>query len=175
MLASILNFILYLIFLYLILYGIYLLTINLKALISTNAYIKENSQEKFKGAELNKNKLCVIIFANSKSRRLEPLLSALNDQTYDKENYSVHCVFAKDSNSLLYTPAGGLARRFKKLSPLRFGEFEQKKSAGRIGGRFIFFLKMTSVSGNIFSSPRQIPDTRSATRFPLRRWLAART
>ena len=104
MLASILNFILYLIFLYLILYGIYLLTINLKALISTNAYIKENSQEKFKGAELNKNKLCVIIFANSKSRRLEPLLSALNDQTYDKENYSVHCVFAKDSNSLLYTP-----------------------------------------------------------------------
>ena len=104
MLASMLNFILFFVFLYLILYGIYLLTINLKALISTKAYLSDNSPERLKNLELNKNKLCIIIFANSKSKRLEPLLHALNDQTYDKENYSVHCVFAKDSNSLLYTP-----------------------------------------------------------------------
>ena len=104
MLSSILNFILFFVFLYLIIYGIYLLTINLKALVSTSSYLSDNSPEKLKNGELNKNKLCVIIFANSKSKRLEPLLQALNDQTYNKENYSVHCVFAKDSNSLLYTP-----------------------------------------------------------------------
>ena len=104
MLASLINFILFFVFLYLIIYGIYLLTINLKALFNTKTYLKENAPDRLKNLELTKNKLCVIIFANSKSKRLEPLLHALNDQTYDKENYSIHCVFAKDSNSLLYTP-----------------------------------------------------------------------
>lgn len=104
MLASLINFILFLAFVYLVIYGVYLLTINLKSLLSSNSFLYENSPENYKNGELKNNKLCVIIFANSKSRRLEPLLHALNEQTYGKENYSVHVIYAKDSNSLLYTP-----------------------------------------------------------------------
>ncbi|MDO5436618.1 MAG: hypothetical protein Q4F80_00260, partial [bacterium] len=104
MLASIMNFILFFVFVYLVLYGVYLLTINLKALLSANSFLRENSPEKFKTDDFRNNKICVIIFANSKSKRLEPLLQALNEQKYDKANYSTHVVFAKDSNSLLYTP-----------------------------------------------------------------------
>lgn len=104
MLASFINFILFLAFVYLVIYGVYLLTINLKALLSTGSFLRENSPENFNAAEFKNNKLCIIIFANSKSKRLEPLLHALNGQTYDKQNYSVHVIYAKDSNSLLYTP-----------------------------------------------------------------------
>ncbi len=104
MVVSIINFILFLIFIYLVLYGIYLLTINLNALLFSGKFLKQNSPENFKNSELNKNKICVIIFANSKSSKLEPLLHALNEQNYDRSLYSVHCVFAKDSDSLLYTP-----------------------------------------------------------------------
>lgn len=103
MLSSILNFILFLAFIYLFLYGIYLLTINLKALLSRKKFLNGEyfsvNEEEFK-----KNKICVVIWANSKSKKLEGLLRSLNEQTYLKENYSVHVVYAKDSNSLLYTP-----------------------------------------------------------------------
>lgn len=103
MVASIMNFILFIIFIYLLLYGIYLLTINLKALLFTNNFLTDNSIENY-DEEIKENRICVIIFANSKSKKLEPLLHSLCDQTYKKANYSVHVVFAKDSNSLLYTP-----------------------------------------------------------------------
>ena len=103
MLSSILNFILFLAFIYLFLYGIYLLTVNLKALLSKKKFLngEYTLQE---SEEFKRNKLCVVIWANSKSKKLETLLKALNEQTYGKENYSVHVIYAKDSNSLLYTP-----------------------------------------------------------------------
>lgn len=103
MMASIINFILFIVFIYLLIYGIYLLTINLKALFSANKFLEENALENY-SEEVKNNKLCVIIFANSKTKKLEPLLNSLCEQTYKKENYSVHVIFAKDSNSLLYTP-----------------------------------------------------------------------
>lgn len=103
MLSSILNFILFLAFIYLFLYGIYLLTVNLKALLSKKKFL--NGEYTLQDSEeFKRNKLCVVIWANSKSKKLETLLKALNEQTYGKENYSVHVVYAKDSNSLLYTP-----------------------------------------------------------------------
>ena len=103
MLSSILNFILFLAFTYLFLYGIYLLTVNLKALLSKKKFL--NGEYTLQDSEeFKRNKLCVVIWANSKSKKLETLLKALNEQTYGKENYSVHVVYAKDSNSLLYTP-----------------------------------------------------------------------
>ena len=98
----VLNFVSYLIFLYLITYGLYLLTINLKALFSSGRFLVENSPEHFTAEK--ENKFCVIIYANSKTKHLEHILNNLNNQTYDKKNYSVHVIFAKDSNSLLYTP-----------------------------------------------------------------------
>ncbi|MCD8024250.1 MAG: hypothetical protein LUE64_01815 [Candidatus Gastranaerophilales bacterium] len=102
MLASILNFILFLVFIYLILYGVYLFTVNLKAFLSAKKFLSGNAP-KISDTD-KKNRICVIIFANSKSKRLEPLLQAVNNQTYDKQNYSCQVVFAKDSNSLMYTP-----------------------------------------------------------------------
>ena len=97
------NFILFLVFVYLVLYGIYLLNINIKT-FSSRKYLSDNKPSDVKDEDYKNNRLCVIIFANSKSKRLEPLLKALNEQTYDKENYSVQVVFAKDSSSLLYMP-----------------------------------------------------------------------
>lgn len=104
MLSSILNFILFLIFAYLLLYAIYLLLINIKALFFSKKFLKEISPENFITDDIKKNKICVIIFANSKTKNIDELLKALNEQTYEKENYSVQVIFAKDSNSLVYVP-----------------------------------------------------------------------
>ena len=101
--STIINFIFLIIFIYLLVYGVYLLNINIKA-FGSGKFLALNAPEKYTTEEFKNNKICVIIFANSKTKRLEPLLKALNEQTYSKENYSVHVVFAKDSNVILYTP-----------------------------------------------------------------------
>lgn len=101
MLVSILNFILYITFAYLVLYGIYFLNINIKA-FHAKGYIKD--KEESLNIDFKNHKICVIVFANSKTKKLEPLLKALNTQSYSKENYSVQVIYAKDSNSILYTP-----------------------------------------------------------------------
>lgn len=104
MISSILNLIFFIIFAYLILYAVYLLTINIKALVGTKKFLAERFPEDTSTEDIKENKICVIIFANSKSKKLERLLYALNEQTYKKENYSVQVVFAKDSDTLMYTP-----------------------------------------------------------------------
>ena len=104
MFSYIFNLIFFLIFAYLIIYAIYLLTMNIKALLSSKEFLVQNVPSNFDKTNLKENKICVVIFANSKSKKLENLLKTLNEQTYNKENYSVHVVFAKDSNSLLYVP-----------------------------------------------------------------------
>ncbi len=103
MFSSILNFILFLVFIYLLLYAVYLLTANIKSLFSGSKFLNENEpSSSLEGQKINK--LCVIIFANSKSKNTENLLANLNEQTYNKENYSVQVVYAKDSNSISYVP-----------------------------------------------------------------------
>ncbi len=100
---SILNFISFLILVYLLLYGVYLLTINVKACLGAPKFLSGINPENYYVGNQYK-KFCIIIFANSKTKNLERLLNALNNQTYSKENYSVHCIFAKDSNTPVYTP-----------------------------------------------------------------------
>ena len=53
---------------------------------------------------LKENKLCVAIWANSKHKRLEDLLKALNNQTYSKQNYSVHVVVQREKDSVNFLP-----------------------------------------------------------------------
>ena len=101
--TAIINFISFLVFIYLVLYAIYLLNINIKAFYAKD-FLAENEPENYSKDEIKENKLCVVIFANSKTKKLEPLLRALNAQSYDREKYSVHVIFAKDSNSIYYTP-----------------------------------------------------------------------
>lgn len=53
---------------------------------------------------LKENKLCVVIWANSKHKKLKNLLESLNNQTYSKQNYSVHVVAQREKNSTNYLP-----------------------------------------------------------------------
>lgn len=53
---------------------------------------------------LKENKLCVVIWANSKHKRLEDLLKSLNSQTYPKQNYSVHVIVQREKDSVNFLP-----------------------------------------------------------------------
>lgn len=55
-------------------------------------------QEKTRSIVVDKNKLCVIIYATYKDRNLDKLLNVLNNQTYKKENYEVHVAYQRDEN-----------------------------------------------------------------------------
>ena len=53
---------------------------------------------------LKENKLCVAIWANSKHKRLEDLLKSLNNQTYSKQNYSVHVIVQREKDTVNFLP-----------------------------------------------------------------------
>jgi len=53
--------------------------------------------EKTKNLTLDKNKLCIIIYATSKDKNLDRLLNILNNQSFSKENYEVHVVYQKEN------------------------------------------------------------------------------
>ena len=55
-------------------------------------------QEKTRSIVIEKRKLCVVIWATNKDKNLDKLLSVLNNQSYNKENYEVHVVYQKDEN-----------------------------------------------------------------------------
>ncbi len=55
-------------------------------------------QEKTRSIVVDKNKLCVLIYATIKDRNLDKLLASLNNQTYKKENYEVHVAYQRDEN-----------------------------------------------------------------------------
>ncbi len=95
------SFILFLLFLYLILYCIYLFTLNFKAFWRKGFLKNEHYMQQM---NLKENKLCVAIWANSKHKRLEDLLKALNNQTYSKQNYSVHVVVQREKDSVNFLP-----------------------------------------------------------------------
>lgn len=56
-------------------------------------------QEKTRSIVVDKNKLCVIIYATFKDRRnLERLLNILNNQSYKKECYEVHVAYQREES-----------------------------------------------------------------------------
>ena len=54
--------------------------------------------EKTRNLSLEKNKLCVMIYATHKDKNLDKLLQILNNQSYDKENYEVHVAYQREEN-----------------------------------------------------------------------------
>jgi len=97
----VINFILFLLFLYLIFYCIYLFTLNFKA-FWRKGYLK--NEHYMQQMNLKENKLCVVIWANSKHKKLRELLESLNNQTYSKQNYSVHVVVQREKDSVNFLP-----------------------------------------------------------------------
>ena len=53
-------------------------------------------QEKTRSIAVEKNKLCVIIYASQKDKNLERLLNILNNQSYKKEYYEVHVAYQRE-------------------------------------------------------------------------------
>ena len=53
---------------------------------------------------LKENRLCVVIWASSKHKKLEELLESLNNQTYSKQNYSVHVIAQREKDSVNFLP-----------------------------------------------------------------------
>jgi|GEM_PF-1492746 len=97
----IINFITYLIFLYLIVYSIYFLTFVIKS-FSAKKYIEEQYEEL--SAATAKNRLCVMIWADDKNKNLFGLLDSLNKQTYAKENYDVHVIYKNSAREKTQIP-----------------------------------------------------------------------
>ncbi len=96
----ILNFIVVILFLYLLVYSIYLLTLNLKS-FKAKDYIEE--QERLNDSIKVQNKLCVIVWAN-KTHEIFEILHALNSQTYSRENYDVHLISICSDKTLTRLP-----------------------------------------------------------------------
>ena len=83
------------IIIYLFVYCIYQLFFFIKA-NNIEEYFK--MQEKTRSINIDKKKLCVIIYATNKDKNLDRLLSILNNQSYSKDDYEFHVVFQKDEN-----------------------------------------------------------------------------
>ena len=93
----IVNLILFSLFIYIIIYSIYTLSLNLKA-FGAGEFVSDTKMLLESGGSLNN--LCVIIWADSSSKRLYDLLRVLDNQTFPKENYEVHVIFKKDKENI---------------------------------------------------------------------------
>ena len=93
----IINLILFLLFVYIAIYSIYTLTLNIKA-FSAHDYVSDTKMLLESGGSLNN--LCVIIWADSSSKRLYDLLKILDNQTFPRQNYEVHVVFKRDRENV---------------------------------------------------------------------------
>lgn len=93
----IINLILFSLFIYIIIYSIYTLTLNIKA-FSAKEYVSDTKMLLESGATLNN--LCVIIWADSTHKHLYDLLKVLDNQTFPNQNYEVHVIFKKDKENI---------------------------------------------------------------------------
>ncbi len=93
----IINLIVFLLFVYIIIYTIYTLTLNINA-FKTREYVNDTKMLLESGGSLNN--LCVIIWADSSNKKLYDLLKMLDNQTYPHENYEVHVIFKRDKENI---------------------------------------------------------------------------
>ena len=84
-----------LLIIYLFIYCIYQLFFFIKA-NDIEKYFE--MQEKTRSIAIEKNKLCVLIYATHKDKNLDKLLNVLNNQSYQKENYEVHVAYQREEN-----------------------------------------------------------------------------
>lgn len=92
----IVNFILFTLFVYIIIYSIYTLTLNIKA-FGAKQYIQDSKM--LLDSSNAQNNLCVLVWADSSNKNLYDLLKILDNQTLNRMNYEVHVVFKKDGES----------------------------------------------------------------------------
>lgn len=93
----IINLILFSLFIYIITYSIYTLTLNIKA-FSVKEFVSDTKMLLESGATLNN--LCVVIWADSSNKHLYDLLKVLDNQTFPNQNYEVHVIFKKDKENI---------------------------------------------------------------------------
>ncbi|MBQ8475507.1 hypothetical protein IJ531_00435 [bacterium] len=84
-----------LLIIYLFIYCIYQLFFYIKANDIAKFF---DMHEKTRNLALDKNKLCVIIYATHKDKNLDRLLNILNNQSYPKENYEIHVAYQREEN-----------------------------------------------------------------------------
>ena len=84
-----------LLIIYLFIYCIYQLFFFIKA-NDIEKYFEIH--EKTRSIVIEKNRLCVVIYATHKNKNLDKLLNVLNNQSYPKENYEVHVAYKKEEN-----------------------------------------------------------------------------
>ncbi len=84
-----------LLIIYLFIYCIYQLFFFIKA-NDIEKYFE--MQEKTRSIAIEKNKLCVLIYATHKDKNLDKLLNVLNNQSYQKEHYEVHVAYQREEN-----------------------------------------------------------------------------
>ncbi len=84
-----------LLIIYLFIYCIYQLFFFIKA-NDIEKYFEMH--EKTRSIVIEKNKICVLIYATQKDKNLDKLLSVLNNQSYPKEFYEVHVAYQKEEN-----------------------------------------------------------------------------
>lgn len=98
---AVLNLILIALFIYLIIYCIYLLTMNTKA-FGVKDFLSERKYQH--QMNLDENNLCVIIWATNKHKHLHELLKALTVQTYPQEHFEVHVIIQRDNENAPLLP-----------------------------------------------------------------------
>ncbi len=91
------NFLVFVLFVYIIVYTIYTLTLNINA-FKTKEFVSDTKMLLESGSSLNN--LCVIIWADSSNKYLYDLLKILDNQTYPHENYEVHVIFKRDKENV---------------------------------------------------------------------------
>lgn len=91
------NLVLFSLFIYILIYSIYTLTLNIKA-FGAKEYVSDTKMLLQSSSALNT--LCVIIWADSTNKRLYDLLKVLDNQTYSRQNYEVHVVFKRDRENV---------------------------------------------------------------------------
>jgi len=93
----IVNLIFSVIFIYLLIYSIYLLTLNIKS-FSAKKFFKEKELYK---EEKDTKRYCVVVLAKNKDKKALNILQSLNIQEYPKELYEVHMISTiKDENAV---------------------------------------------------------------------------
>ena len=89
----ILNFLVVILALYLFIYSIYLLTLNIKSFGAKKYFTAIDNK-----ANVDKiNKFCVIIWTQKKDKNPSEILQSFEEQTYPKNSFEVHMVNIYDN------------------------------------------------------------------------------
>ena len=91
-----LNLITVILFVYLLIYSIYLLTLNIKSFGAKNFFKKDEENQDIKE---NNRKYCVIVWTKEKDRNPEKILYSLEAQDYNKELFDIHMINIYDNDN----------------------------------------------------------------------------